>query len=325
MGAEQRQELLHRAAHYYAANGTPDDRANIIPLLEWAIKSERYELTLALFDVLTQVHFTESETQVRDCATYGADVVQSARALGLEQRADWYEMFAICWPQVVRGELAPAQSTLQWLLERARQRGWKDNIALACSTLGLLFNDLAEAAAAAGHDAVALYDSAAADLRQAAALWEDGQRNDWLAVVMGRLGTVARQLGDYDRALDYYAWTEALFDSLGNDAGRASALGRRGYTLSRRYQARGEGDPQEIERLLLEALQLTEQIGNRWGVAANSLRYGEFLESRNEPARALSYAEHARALFSLIPDPSRAQQAAALIARLQANPRQQEA
>jgi hypothetical protein len=324
LDAAQHQELLHRAARYFATHGGPDDRANIIPLLEWANTSEQYELTLALFDVLTQAHFTESETQVRDCATYGADVVQAARALGLEQRADWYEMFAICWPQVVRGELAPAQSTLQRLLERARQHGWKDNIALACSTLGLLFNDLAEAAAAAGHDAVALFDTAAADLLHAAALWEDGQRNDWLAVVMGRLGTVARQLGDYDRALDYYTWTEALFDALGNDAGRASALGRRGYTLSRRYQARGEGDPQEIERLLLEALQLSEQIGNRWGVAANSLRYAEFLESRNEPARALTYAEHARALFTLIPDPSRAQQAAVLITRLLAHGRQQE-
>ena len=175
------------------------------------------------------------------------------------------------------------------------------------------------------NDAVALYDTAAADLRHAAALWEDGQRKDWLAVVMGRLGTVARQLGDYDRALDYYTWTEALFDALGNDAGRASALGRRGYTLSRRYQARGEGDPQEIERLLLEALRLSEQIGNRWGVAANSLRYAEYLESRNEPARALTYAEHARALFALIPDPSRAQQAIVLIARLQAQARQLEA
>jgi hypothetical protein len=324
LDAAQRQQLLHRAARYYAANGAPDHRANIIPLIEWAIKSERHELTLALFDVLTQAHFTESETQVRDCATYGADIVQAARALGLEQRADWYEMFAICWPQVVRGELTSAQSTLQRLLERARQRGWKDNIALACSTLGLLFNDLAEAAATAGHDAAALYETAAADLRQAAALWEDRQRNDWLAVVMGRLGTLARQLGDYDRALDYYAWTEALFDALGNDAGRASALGRRGYTLSRRYQARGEGDPQEIERLLLEALRLSEQIGNRWGVAANSLRYAEFLEGRNEQARAMTYAEHARALFTMIPDPSRAQQAVALIARLQSHRRQRE-
>jgi tetratricopeptide (TPR) repeat protein len=324
MGGAQRQELLHRTAHYYAANGTSADRTNIIPLLEWAIKSERHELALALFDVLTQAHFTESETQVRDCATYGADVVQAARALGLEQRGDWYEMFAICWPQVVRGELTPAQSTLQRLLERAQQYGWKDNIALACSTLGLLFNDLAEVAAVAGHDAVALYETAAAYLRQASGLWEDRQRNDWLAVVMGRLGTVARQLGDYDRALDYYAWTEALFDTLGNNAGRASALGRRGYTLSRRYQARGEGDPQEIERLLLEALQLSDQIGNRWGVAANSLRYAEFLESRNEPARALSYAEHARALFTMIPDPSRAQQAITLIARLQNHTRQRQ-
>ena len=68
-------------------------------------------------------------------------------------------------------------------------------------------------------------------------------------------------------------------------------------------------------------MRLSEQIGNRWGVAANSLRYSEFLESRNELARALTYAEHARALFALIPDPSRAQQAAALVARLQANTR----
>jgi tetratricopeptide (TPR) repeat protein len=204
----------------------------------------------------------------------------------------------------------------------AQQGGWQDNIALACSTLGLLFNDLGEAAAAAGHDAIALYETAAAHLRQAAALWEDGQRNDWLAIVMGRLGTVARQVGDYDRALDYYVWTEALYDALGNDAGRASALGRRGYTLARRYQARGEGDPQEIERLLLEALRLSEQIGNRWGVAANSLRYAEFLVDRNEAGRARSYAEHARMLFTTIPDQSRAQQAALLLARLETSARQ---
>jgi tetratricopeptide (TPR) repeat protein len=318
MAAAQRQEVLYRAATYYAEHGGAADRASIIPLLEWALKSERHELALALFDILTKEHFTESDTQVRDCATYGVDIVQAARALGLEQRADWHEMFAICWPQVVRGELASAQSALLRLLERAQQHGWRDNIALACSTLGLLFNDLGEAAAGAGHDAITFYETAAAYLRQAAALWEDGQRTDWLAIVMGRLGTVARQLGDYDRALDYYAWTETLYDALGNNAGRASALGRRGYTLSRRYQAHGAGDPQEIERLLLEALRLSEQIGNRWGVAANSLRYAEFLENRDEPARALDYAEHARALFAMIPDQSRAQQAAVLIARLQA-------
>src|SRR6185503_3561485 len=115
------------------------------------------------------------------------------------------------------------------------------------------------AATSAGHAGGAFFESAAAFLRRAAALWEDLGQREWLAVVMGRLGTVARQLGDYDRALDYYTWTETLFDALGNDAGRASALGRRGYTLSRRYQARGEGDPQEIERLLIEALRLSEQ------------------------------------------------------------------
>ncbi len=324
LGAAERQTLLHRAATYYASQGRPADRLNILPLLEWAIESERYELALALFDILTKSQFAESDTQVRDCATYGADIVQAARALGLEQRADWYEIFAICWPQIVRGELTAAQSALQRLLERAQQHGWKDNIALACSTLGLLFNDLGEIADAAGHGAVALYETAAGYLRQAAALWEDAQRNDWLAIVMGRLGTVARQLGDYDRALDYYTWTEALYDALGNDVGRASALGRRGYTLSRRYLARGEGDPQEIEQLLLEALRLSEQLGNRWSMAANSLRYAEFLEIRNEPARALTYAEHARMLFAMIPDPGRAQQASTLIARLQARERQRE-
>jgi tetratricopeptide (TPR) repeat protein len=316
--AAQRQELLERAARYYAENGTLADRTSMLPLLEWAIERERHELALALFDILTTAHFTESDTQVRDCAMYGVDIVQVARALGLDQRGDWYEIFAICWPQVVRGELAAAQSLLLRLLERAQQYGWQANIALACSTLGLLFNDLGEAAAGAGHDAIALYETAAAYLRQAAALWEDAQRTDWLAIVMGRLGTVARQLGDYDRALDYYAWTEALYDALGNDAGRASALGRRGYTLLRRYQSSGVGEPQEIERLLLEALRLSEQLGNRWGVAANSLRYAEFLESRHEPVRARAYAEHARALFAIIPDQSRAQQALMLLARLHA-------
>jgi len=206
---------------------------------------------------------------------------------------------------------------LERLLERAQRNGWQDNCALACSTLGLLFNDLGTAAANDGHEAGAFYETAAAFLRQAAALWEDRGQRDWLAVVLGRLGTVARQLGDYDRALDYYTWTAALYDALGNHVGRAGVLGRRGYTLLQRYRAHGQGDPQEIEQLLVEALQLNERLGNRWGIAANSLRYAEFLELQHQPERALAYATRARALFEIIPEPQRACQAAHLVEHLQ--------
>jgi tetratricopeptide (TPR) repeat protein len=224
----------------------------------------------------------------------------------------------LCWPLVLRHDVLAARLTLERLLERAQRNGWQDNCALACSTLGLLFNDLGTAAAGAGHEAGAFFETAAAFLRQAAALWEDRGQRDWLAVVLGRLGTVARQLGDYDRALDYYTWTAALYDALGNHVGRASVLGRRGYTLLQRYRAQGQGDPQEIERLLVEALQLNERLGNRWGIAANSLRYAEFLDLQRQPERALAYATRARALFEIIPEPYRAGQAAHLVARLQA-------
>jgi tetratricopeptide (TPR) repeat protein len=258
---------------------------------------------------------------VQDCASYGAAIVAAARALGDERRADWYEIFALCWPLVLRHDVPAARLTLERLLERAQRNGWDDNRALACSTLGLLFNDLGSAAASAGHDPGAFFETAAAFLRRAAALWEDLGRRDWLAVVMGRLGTVARQLGDYDRALDYYTWTAALYEALGHHVGRASVLGRRGYTLLQRYRAHGQGDPQEIEQLLVEALQLNERLGNRWGIAANSLRYAEFLEMQRQPERALAYAQRARALFEIIPEPQRARQAAALAARLQAHQR----
>ena len=53
----------------------------------------------------------------------------------------------------------------------------------------------------------------------------------------------------------------------------------------------------ELEQLLVEALQLNERLGNRWGIAANSLRYAEFLEMQSQPERAFAYAQRARALF----------------------------
>jgi len=317
----QRRDLLLRAGAYYAAHPQHDDRANIIPLLEWALKEQQHALALGLFDSLTAARFVESDTQVQDCAAYGTAIVAAARALGDDRRADWYEMFALCWPLVLRHDVLAARVALERLLERAQRNAWHDNRALACSTLGLLFNDLGTAAASAGHDSGAFFETAAAFLRRAAALWEDLGRRDWLAVVMGRLGTVARQLGDYERALDYYTWTAALFDALGNQVGRASVLGRRGYTLLQRYRTHGQGDPQEIEQLLVEALQLNERLGNRWGIAANSLRYAEFLEMQRQPERALAYATRARALFDIIPEPHRAHQAARLVARLQAHDR----
>jgi DNA-binding transcriptional ArsR family regulator len=318
----QRHDLLLRAGSYYAAHPQPDNRANMIPLLEWALKQQLHELALGLFDGLTAARFVESDTQVQDCASYGVAIVAAARALGDDRRADWYEIFACCWPLVLRHDLLAARPTLERLLERAQRNGWQDNCALACSTLGLLFNDLGTAAASAGHEAGAFFETAAAFLRQAAALWEDRGQRDWLAVVLGRLGTVARQLGDYDRALDYYTWTAALYDALGNHVGRASVLGRRGYTLLQRYRAQGQGDPQEIEQLLVEALQLNERLGNRWGIAANSLRYAEFLDLQHQPERALAYAARARALFEIIPEPYRARQATHLVERLQTHYRE---
>ena len=321
----QRQEMMHRAAAYYIGHSVPSDRANVRTLLEWAIRAGHAELVIGLFDALTAAQFLDSETQAQDCVTYGADVVRAAQSLGNQRRADWYELFARCWPRMVRTDQHATRAKLEHLLERAIQQGWQDNRALACSTLGLLYNDMGEAMVQAERDATSQFETAASYLQQAASLWEDLQRHDWLAVVMGRLGTVARHLGDYDRALDYYTWTGALYETLGNQAGRASVLGRCGYTLLQRFRLTGKGDTHEIERLLVEGMQLNEQLGNRWGVAANCLRYAEFLELQGQPTRALSYAERAHTLFSLIPEPGRASQADELINRVQLHLRQSNA
>jgi hypothetical protein len=69
-------------------------------------------------------------------------------------------------------------------------------------------------------------------------------------------------------------------------------------------------------------LQLNERLGNRWGIAANSLRYAEFLDLLHQPERALAYATRARALFENIPEPHRAGQAAHLVAHLQTHYRE---
>lgn len=314
---DERDGMMQLAANYYVRQSVPADRTNVRALLEWAIAAGQSQLVIGLFDALTAAQFLDSETQAQDCVTYGADVVKAAQALGDQRRADWYELFARCWPRVLRTDSLGVRNKLERLLDRAQQQGWQDNRALACSTLGLLYNDMGESASFASHDATTMFETAASFLRQAAALWEDLQRHDWLAVVMGRLGTVARQLGDYDRALDYYTWTGALYDTLGNHAGRASVLGRCGYTLLQRYRRHGQGDPHEIDRLLVEALQLNERLGNRWGVAANCLRYAEFLEMQEQPTRALAYAERAHTLFTIIPEQSRARQANEIISRLQ--------
>lgn len=316
----ERNSYLLRACHYYCEIEPHNAaaRPNILSLLEWARTTEQHQVTIDLFDRLTVGNLIGSPSQVQDCDSYGGAVVTACLALGRAQRADWYTLYAVCWPLVVRRHFVEAQTQLAYLLDRAQQHGWLDNQALACSTLGLLYYDQGDLDDDEEIDTGnQRYETAIRYLDEAAELWRQLDRKDWLAIVLGRIAAIKRSSGDNSGALRYYDEVEALYDALHDKAGKAHTLRRRAHTLLHQYQQQRQSHAKQIAVLLDQALELYIALNDRRGSALTHMHYTILCHLIGDKSRARDHAIQAQIDFASIHDSYNAQRASALAQQMQ--------
>ncbi|ERH13694.1 MAG: hypothetical protein J07HB67_02738, partial [halophilic archaeon J07HB67] len=108
------------------------------------------------------------------------------------------------------------------------------------------------------------------------------------ATILGKLGEVARRLGEHERARDRHEERLARFREMGDRAGEANSLDSLGAV------ARERDDYETAERHHREALAIDDDIGDRARVAARQFEIGVDAQRQGEPERALEWFRRSR-------------------------------
>jgi PAS domain S-box-containing protein len=107
--------------------------------------------------------------------------------------------------------------------------------------------------------------------------------------LLNRSGAVYRAVGRYDRSLALHLEALAMFDSLGNDPGRATTM----HDLAETLMQLGQID--EARRNLTRALRLRSDEGSREGIAETHFTFGTLYRQIGHPDSALESFKQALA------------------------------
>lgn len=112
-------------------------------------------------------------------------------------------------------------------------------------------------------------DSALLFYHQAVALSrEEGGEKATLAGAMNNIGLIHWNLGELDKAVEFYVQSAELFEEVGNRTGLAHTYNNIGLVLSE------DGNQQEALRYNFRALRIREELGDRLGMAASYTNLG---------------------------------------------------
>lgn len=166
----------------------------------------------------------------------------------------------LCWSYVFSN---PDSALLfgRKALALSRKVGHKGNEATAFNRMGVAF------------DVKHLPDSALLFYHQAVSLSEavDGD-SATLAGALNNIGLIHWNLGDHEKAVEYYVRSAELFEQLGNKGGLAHTYNNIGLLLSE------DGNHDEALRYSRKALNIRQELGDRHGMAATYTNIGLIYE-----------------------------------------------
>ncbi|MBC8075055.1 MAG: tetratricopeptide repeat protein [Chloroflexales bacterium] len=199
--------------------------------------------------------------------------LQLARALALKSE----EAFALRMLGLVsewRGDYGVAQQQLRESLAISRALGDQSGPAIILEHLAELLGDLGD------------YQGAKRLALESLQASRELRRPDWLARALDRVGYTLFCLGEHHEAMLYYPECLALFESIGDQRGRALALG--GMGLIEWAEGR-DGDAQA--RLYFEqSLAIYRKIGHQQHIAERLTDLSHLASDRGEYAQAQQHA-----------------------------------
>ncbi|MEG4814163.1 CHAT domain-containing protein [Microcoleus sp. K5-D4] len=147
-----------------------------------------------------------------------------------------------------------------------------------------------------------LYNQGTAEaLRGAIAKWEEalklfravGDRGGE-AITLSNIGKVYSDLGEKQKALEYYTQSLPLSRALGDRGGEARSLTSIGTLYS------DSGEPQKALEYYSQSLPLSRGLGDRNGEATTLISIGSVYSGSGEPQKALEYYSQALPLFRAV-------------------------
>jgi signal transduction histidine kinase len=150
-------------------------------------------------------------------------------------------------------------------LALARKTGHRGNEATAFNRMGVAFDvkHMPDSALLFYHQAVSLSKEA------------DGEPAT-LAGALNNIGLIHWNLGDHEKAVEYYVRSAELFEQLGNMTGLAHTYNNIGLLLSE------DGNHREALSYSRKALRIREELGDRHGMAATYTNIGLIYEDLGE-------------------------------------------
>jgi len=114
------------------------------------------------------------------------------------------------------------------------------------------------------------------------------------ATTLNNIGWVYSDLGEKQKALEYYTQALAIFRAVGNRAGEATTL----YNIGAVYSDLGE--KQKALEYYTQALALFRAVGNRDGEATTLYNIGGVYDALGEKRKALEYYTQAQAIIQAV-------------------------
>lgn len=206
-----------------------------------------------------------------------------------DRQADIADLLEARYHHQAADDLDEAVQVTEWVCSQLDTWGaWSWEEQLCREALGLVSDRSREAAAFTHRLGMVAqqrgdYDKALDWYRQSLAILEELGDRAGMATSYHQLGIVAYLRGDFDRALDWYRQSLAIREELGDRAGMAGSYHQLGMV------AQDRGDYEQASDWYRQALAVEKQLGDRANMAATMSQLGILLTETGNPQDGVTW------------------------------------
>lgn len=218
------------------------DKQNIFSLMEWCWNNDKQRL-ICILEVIGIPLGTLRYLEHR--RLWGNRVVEACQELGRREDADWFLIRDVAWALArmgTRESRAEAKKILEKAKQRAIEKQWSRNLALALRNLGRLVADDGD------------FETAQAHFEQSLSLWDPAKDAFWRTTTVHAITELKRKQKNFDEAEKAYLDLEREFMRIGDINGQIEVKAGLSIVAVQR------GDCKEARRLSDISIERAESI-----------------------------------------------------------------